>query len=65
MHIWGTFVHMYTKHEVSMSNPVAGEVCTDDNYADANDEGQCMTVQGSLVDKPNEPKIQIQCIALW
>ena len=24
MHIWGTYVHMYTKDEVSMSNPVAG-----------------------------------------
>ena len=27
---------MYTKYEVSMSNHVPGEVCTDDN-ADAND----------------------------
>ena len=24
MHMWGTYVHMYTKYEVSMSNPVAG-----------------------------------------
>ena len=24
MHIWGTYVHMYTKYEVSMSNPVPG-----------------------------------------
>ena len=39
------------------------EVCTDDN-ADAkmdanvnNDDAQFMTVLGSLVDKPNEPKI--------
>ena len=24
---------------------------------DANDDGQCMIVLGSLVDKPNEPKI--------
>ena len=22
--MWGTFVHMYTKHEVSMFNPVPG-----------------------------------------
>ena len=31
-----------------------GEVCTDDDD-DAND-GQSMVVEGSLVDKPNEPK---------
>ena len=31
----GAYVHMYTKCEVSMSNPVAGGVCTDDN-ANAN-----------------------------
>ena len=24
MHIWGTYVHMYTKYEVSMSNTVPG-----------------------------------------
>ena len=24
VHIWGTYVHMYTKYEVSMSNPVPG-----------------------------------------
>ena len=38
-----------------------GEVCTDDantNDANADDakDGQSMIVQGSLVDKPNEPK---------
>ena len=37
-----------------------GEVCTDDdnnaNDANTNDDGQSMIVQGSLVDKPNEPK---------
>ena len=36
------------------------EVCTDDDTNDTgcqhNDDGQCMIVQGSLVDKPNEPK---------
>ena len=32
-----------------------GEVCTDD----ANDDGQSMIVQGSLVDKPNEPIIKL------
>ena len=38
---------MYTKYEVSTSNPVAGEVCTDDTNADnanANDDGQSMIV---------------------
>ena len=24
MHIWETYVHMYTKYDISMSNPVAG-----------------------------------------
>ena len=24
VHIWGTYVHMCTKYEVSMSNPVPG-----------------------------------------
>ena len=36
-----------------------GEVCTNDSTnanANANDDGQSMIVQGSLVDKPNEPK---------
>ena len=51
MHLGGG-AHMYTKYEVSVSNPVPKEVCTD---ADAND-GQSMIVEGSLVDKPNEPK---------
>ena len=46
--MWGTYVYMYTKYEDSMSNPVPGEVCTDDN--DANDtnananDGQSMIV---------------------
>ena len=47
MHIWGIHVHMYTKYKVSMSNPVPGEVCTDDANDDddnANDDGQSMTV---------------------
>ena len=42
VHIWGTYMHIYTKYEVSMSNPVPGEVCTDDsnhNDATANDDG--------------------------
>ena len=33
---------MNTKYEVSMSNPVVGEVCTDD--ANANDDRQSMIV---------------------
>ena len=50
-----------------------GEVCTDAdanaedantdnanaNDANANNDGQSMTVQGSLVDKPNEPKTSV------
>ena len=31
----GAYVHVNTKNEVSMSNPVLGEVCTDN--ANAND----------------------------
>ena len=41
-------MHIYTKYEVSMSNPVLGEVCTDDNAnaddTNANDNGQSMIV---------------------
>ena len=34
-------MHMYSKYEVSMSNSVPGEVCTDDNTnIDANDDAQ-------------------------
>ena len=34
-----------------------GEVSTDDNDVDANDDnGQSMIVKGPLLDKPNEPK---------
>ena len=36
MHAWGTYVHMYTKYDISMSNNVPGEVCTDDDMDDAN-----------------------------
>ena len=49
---------MYSKYEVSMSNPVPGEMCTDDADAMANDNRQFMIVQGPLVDKPNEPIIE-------
>ena len=61
MHIWWTYVHMYTKSEASMSNPVArGGVCTDDDnaniYINDNDDTRSMIDQDSLVDKPNEPK---------
>ena len=39
----GAYVHMYTKYQVSMSNPVPGEVCKDDNNdANANDDRQSM-----------------------
>ena len=53
MHIWGAYVHMHTKYEVSMSNPVVRGVGTDDVN---DDNGQSMIPQGCLVDKPNEPK---------
>ena len=37
-----------------------GEVCTDNaNNANINDDGQCMIIQGALVDKPNEPKTKL------
>ena len=51
----GAYVHMYSKYEVSMSNHVPGEVCTDDAK---DDDGQSIIVYGSLADKPNEPKSQ-------
>ena len=51
---------MYTKYEVSTSNPVPVELCTDnandDDANNGNDNGQFLIVQGSLADKPNEPK---------
>ena len=34
-----------------------GEVCTDDDDDANDDDAQRMIIQGSLVDKPNEPKI--------
>ena len=42
-------MHMYTNYNVSTSNSVPGEVCTDDDDANANDnhdndDGQCMIV---------------------
>ena len=41
-------MHMYTKYEVSMFNPVMGGMCTDNdtnaNDANANDDGQSMIV---------------------
>ena len=38
MHTCGAYVHMYAKYEVSVSNPVQGEVST------GNDDGQSMIV---------------------
>ena len=47
--MWGTYVHMYTKYEDSMTmTPMMMPMTTHD--------GQSMIIQGSLVDKPNEPK---------
>ena len=43
----GGYVHMYTKYEVSMSNPVPREVCTDDD--DANDKGANEDEQSMIV----------------
>ena len=43
----GTYVHMCTKYKVSMSNPVPGDMCTDDANHNANtdaNDGQSMTV---------------------
>ena len=52
VHIWGTYVHMCTKYEVSMSNHVPGGRCAQMMTMtpmlmqdDANDDnGQSMTV---------------------
>ena len=52
----GAFVHLYTKNKAFTSNPVPGEVYTDDDNTTNN--GQFMIVQGSLVDKSNEPKFK-------
>ena len=49
---------MCTKYDVSVFNPVVGEVCTNDaNDNNINNDGQSMIEKGSLVVKPNEPKI--------
>ena len=58
----GTYVHMCTKYEVSMSNPVPGRGVHRCQHQHRHQrrmmthDGQSMTVQGPLVDKPNEPK---------
>ena len=43
---------MYTKYEVSMSNPVPGEGV----HRHQHRRQRRTIVKGSLVDKPNEPK---------
>ena len=56
-------MHMYTEYEVSMSNHVSGggvhrwcqPWC---HRMMPQDDGESMIAQGSLVDKPNEPKIK-------
>ena len=54
---------MCTKCKISMPTLCKGQVCIDDADANTNDDAnvndhwQSMTVQGSLVDKQNEPKI--------
>ena len=61
--MWGAYVHMCTKYEDSVSNPVPGggvHRCQHRHRMMMHD-GQSMTVQDSLVDKPNEPK-NLRCI---
>ena len=44
-----------------------GEVCSEANDATTDDDdqgGQSMIVEGSLADKPNEPKTTAQCSGL-
>ena len=62
MQIQETCVHIYIKYEVCMSNDVARSILH--SYTDADnddDDRQSMIVQGSLVDKRNEPKKPIYC----
>ena len=62
-HMWGTYVHMYTKNEVSMSNPVPGGGVHGWQCQCQQWQHQCQwrrTIHDCirlLVDKPNEPKI--------
>ena len=58
MTICGGHVHMCTKYEVFMFNPVpgGGGGCKHDTDADIKDDAQGMIVSGSLVDTPNELK---------
>ena len=44
VHMWGIYVHMYTKYEVSMSTLCQGEVCTDNNANANDDDAQFMIV---------------------
>ena len=43
--MWGTYVHICTKYEVSMSNPVSGGGVYIDADADNDDDGQCILVE--------------------
>ena len=56
MHLSGTYGHVYTKYEVSMSNP-GYDGCAQTMAMTTMHDGQSMIVQGPLVDKPNEPKM--------
>ena len=62
MHIWGTYVHMCTKYEVSMYKPVPGGVQYDDdaNANDTNDDRQFMIVQMS---KRSLGRIKVFCLS--
>ena len=48
MHIWGTYVHIYTKYEVSAANPVT-EVCTDNNANTTNADKANPNAQSMIV----------------
>ena len=62
----GEKVHICTKYEVSIFNPVARRGVHNRQRRTTRttpDDGQSMTVLSSLVDKSNEPKTKC-CIAL-
>ena len=48
MHIWGIYVHMYTKYEVSMSNHMPGGGVQDNDDEDANDDDARRTIHDCI-----------------
>ena len=71
VHILGTCVHILTKYEVSVSKPVVRtgvhrcQHCPWWWRCRTTHDEQSMIVQGSLVDKPNEPKTRINLSQLF